>query len=256
MEDLPTSQDDPRLDGWYHTVELGDGLVSKGMFDHRSVVDCYGLPASLKGKTVLDVATANGFFAFEMERRGAESVLAVDVPSIGECDWMPRIRTRLRDSANVRAWSAQFRLAHAMRGSRVEYRAVSVYDLSPYTVGTFDVVFCGSLLLHLQHPLGALAALRSVTNEMLVIETAVDPAFEEVPDKPLMSFGYPGEEAEPGERNSYWMFSTCALRKMLRYADFPVAEPQGVFLLPPSGPWVSSVVAYPGPSPQRWTGEL
>jgi tRNA (mo5U34)-methyltransferase len=37
-----------------------------------------------------------------------------------------------------------------------------VYDLSPSTVGTFDVVVCGSLLLHLRDPFRALAAVRSV----------------------------------------------------------------------------------------------
>ena len=25
--DLPTSTDDPRLQGWYHTIDLGNGLV-------------------------------------------------------------------------------------------------------------------------------------------------------------------------------------------------------------------------------------
>jgi tRNA (mo5U34)-methyltransferase len=256
MDGLPTSPDDPRLAGWYHTIELGNGLVSKGMFDHRTVIDRYGIPESLEGKTALDVATGDGFFAFELERRGAERVVAVDVPTIGDCDWMPRMRTRLGDSATVRSWPAHFRLAHAMRGSKVEYRAASVYDLSPYTIGTFDLVFCGSLLLHLQNPLGALTAIRSVTNEMLVIETAVNPVFEQTPDEPLASFGYPVPEDEPGERNSYWVFSTCALRRMLAYADFPVTAPQGVFLLPPSGPWGSSVVAYPsGEAGRAWTGE-
>lgn len=257
MENLPTSPEDPRLEGWYHTVELGNGLVSKGIFDHRSVIDRYGIPQSLKGKTCLDVATGDGFFAFELERRGAERVVAVDVPSIGACDWVPRMRTRLGDSANNRSWPAHFRLAHAMRGSSVEYRPASVYDLSPYNVGTFDVVFCGSLLLHLQNPLGALAAIRSVTNEMLVIETAVDPKFEATPDLPLMSFGYPVAEDEPGETNSYWIFSTNALCKMLTYADFRIIQPQGIFMLPPVGPWGNSVVAYTDvPSHQTWSGRL
>jgi len=254
-EGLPTTQDDPRLQGWYHTVELGNGLVSNGMFDHRSVIDNYGIPQSLKGKTCLDIATGDGFFAFELERRGADRVVAVDVPSIGACDWVPRMRTRLGDAANNRSWPAHFRIAHAMRGSAVEYRPASVYDLSPYTIGTFDVVFCGSLLLHLQNPLGALAAIRSITNEMLVIETAVDPTFEAAPDQALMSFGYPTEEAEAGEGNSYWVFSTAALCKMLKYADFPITEPQGVFLLPPRGPWGNAVVAYTDtPAHQSWTG--
>lgn len=29
---LPTSADDSRLDGWYHTIELGGGLKPCGFF--------------------------------------------------------------------------------------------------------------------------------------------------------------------------------------------------------------------------------
>ncbi len=75
-DNLPTQPDDPRLDQWYHTIDLGNGLTTRGIFDHRSVVHCYGLPESLEGKTCLDVGTGDGFFAFEMERRGAARVVA------------------------------------------------------------------------------------------------------------------------------------------------------------------------------------
>ena len=94
-QDLPTRPDDPRLQGWYHTIVLGNGLVSKGAYDLRSVVDCYGIPKSLRGKEVLDVATGDGFFAFEMEQRGADRVVAIDVARVGDCDWTPRMRSLL-----------------------------------------------------------------------------------------------------------------------------------------------------------------
>lgn len=249
MSALPTNPDDPRLAGWYHTIDLGNGLVSKGHFDHRSVVGRYGIPRSLEGKTALDVGTGDGFFAFEMERRGAERVVAIDVARVGDCDWVPRMRSRIGGLDDVQSWPDHFRMAHAMRNSRVEYRYCSVYDLSPYTVGTFDIVFCGSLLVHLQSPLLALQRIRSVTREMAVIETAVDEHGETLlPGKPVMSFGAPGPETEPGESNTFWLCSTAALQRMLQYADFAVTVPQGVFLLPPAGPRGTSVVAYPRPS--------
>ena len=245
MEDLPTSPDDPRLDGWYHTIDLGNGLLPKARFDHRSIVDCYDIPKSLKGKTVLDVATADGFFAFEMERRGADRVVAMDVARLGDCDWVPRMKVQIGAIYDNSSWPARFRLAHAMRNSKVEYKPCSVYDLSPYTVGTFDIVFCGDLLLHLQHPMAALHAIRSVTRDMAIIETVLDPSLEEAfPGQPILRFGYPGEEVQAGENNSYWMFTTSALQKMLAYADFPDTEPQGSFLLPPTGPTGTAVVAY------------
>ena len=244
-QDLPTRPDDPRLQGWYHTIELGGGLVSKGAYDLRSVVDCYGIPKSLRGKEVLDVATGDGFFAFEMEQRGADRVVAIDVARVGDCDWTPRMRSVLGPFADNDSWPAHFRMAHRMRRSSVDYRYCSVYDLSPYTVGRFDVVFCGSLLLHLQSPLLALHAIRSVTREMAIIETAILPELDEkFPGRPLLSFGYQGEEATPGEHTAYWILSTNALEAMLRYAGFD-PEPQGTFVLPPVGSIATSVIGRP-----------
>ena len=255
MNLLPTTADDPRLDGWYHTIELGNGLVSRGHFDHRSVIDCYGIPRSLEGMTALDVGTGDGFFAFEMERRGAERVVAIDVARVADCDWVPRMRSRLGALADIQTWPDHFRMAHAMRGSKVEYRPCSVYDLSPYTVGTFDVVFCGSLLVHLQNPLLALHRIRSVTKELAVIETAVDEVGEAQPgNRPALSFGALGPEGEAGESNTFWLCTTAAVRRMLEYADFAATVPQGVFLLPPGGPMATSVVAYVKPRPDAPTG--
>ena len=136
--DLPTKPDDPRLQGWYHTIELGNGLVSKGAYDLRSVVDCYGIPKSLRGKEVLDVDTGDGFFAFEMERREADRVVAIDVARVGDCDWTPHMRTRLGPFATNDSWPAHFRMAHRMRRSSVDCRAETVMsvptDASPNRV--------------------------------------------------------------------------------------------------------------------------
>ena len=65
------------------------------------------------------------------------------------------------------------------RGARLERSSAAtcrVYDLSPEPVGEFDVVYCGSLTLHLRDPVGALAAIRSVCRELLVYEDAIDVA--------------------------------------------------------------------------------
>lgn len=245
MSQLPATPDDPRLKGWYHTIELGNGLVTEGIYDHRPIVDRYRFPDSLRGKEVLDAGTADGFFAFEFERRGADRVVGLDLARTADCDWVPRMRSRLAPGHQAEVWPARFRMARAMLGSGVEHRLCSLYDLSPYTVGTFDVVFCAEVLIHLQNPLGALHAIRSVTREMAIIEVAVDAALEQhLSDRPLMSFGYPAEEDEPGEFNSYWVFTTNALRRMLAYADFPVTEHIGVFDIPPVGLRVTAVAAY------------
>ncbi len=78
---------------WYHTIEFPDNLTSAGVYDHRSALKFYGFPKNLKGKSVLDVGAADGFFSFEFEKRGAKSVLAIDTHkfdgSIGHTDISP-----------------------------------------------------------------------------------------------------------------------------------------------------------------------
>ena len=236
---LPRDPDDPRLQNWYHTIELGNGLVSQALYDHRPVVDCYGLPVSLEGKTALDVGTFDGFWAFELERRGAKEVVAIDVPAIGDFDWLPQLKSTL---GPIAARESHFVLAHEMRRSRVRRTLCSVYDLSPETVGTFDVVFCGDVLLHLFNPLKALLNIRAVTRELAVIQTTVDDGIEKLhPDMPWLRFGNRAYERVLGDQCTYWLFSTRALREMMEYAGFRETEPQGLFTIP-RGPLSTSVV--------------
>jgi hypothetical protein len=73
---------------WYHTVDLGDGLITPGMYDYRETIAAFGFPDDMHGMTVLDVGSATGFFAFEFERRGAR-VISVELPSLRDLDRFP-----------------------------------------------------------------------------------------------------------------------------------------------------------------------
>src|ERR1700722_1054500 len=42
---------------WYHTIDLGNGVLTPGRFNHLPLLKEYGLPESLSGKRCLDVAT-------------------------------------------------------------------------------------------------------------------------------------------------------------------------------------------------------
>jgi hypothetical protein len=59
--------------------------------------------------------------------------------------------------------AAGFMTAHRLLGSRVQRRAISVYDLTVDAVGEFDFAVCGSLMLHLRDPVRAMEAIRKVT---------------------------------------------------------------------------------------------
>src|SRR5919108_5023380 len=64
---------------WYHTIDLGHGIRTPGQYDLAPVIDHYGIPDSLEGRTVLDVGPAHGFFAFEFEKRGAARVVTSEL---------------------------------------------------------------------------------------------------------------------------------------------------------------------------------
>lgn len=121
--------------GWWHSFELPDGTRIEGVNDLAGLkdrIEQFPIPNDLRGKRVLDIGTWDGWFAFEMERRGAD-VVAID------------------------CWdNPLFREMHARLGSRVDYRQIDMYDLTPERVGRFDIVLFMGVLYHLKHPLLAL----------------------------------------------------------------------------------------------------
>lgn len=147
---------------WYHVVELAPGVTTPGFLDLRAHVDGAGLPADLRGQRALDVGTFDGFWAFELERRGAE-VVAIDVDQIPSPDVPLERWAAVQEQLPGEGTGAGFRLLQSYFGSSVDRRAVNVYDLTPEAVGgPVDLVFVGSMLLHLRNPVGALERARSV----------------------------------------------------------------------------------------------
>jgi len=66
--------------GWWHSFELPGGRVIEGVADLASLkhrLAQFPIPDDLTGKRVLDIGAWDGWFSFEMERRGA-AVIAVD----------------------------------------------------------------------------------------------------------------------------------------------------------------------------------
>jgi tRNA (mo5U34)-methyltransferase len=151
------------LEPWYHTLDLGGGVVTEGMFDLRPFVDRYGLP-DVVGKRVLDVGTFDGFWAFELERRGA-AVTSIDLDRIQELDWPPRLRP-----AEDGSRGQTFQLAREALGSSVERIGCSIYEATPERLGgSFDLVFCGSVLIHLRDPMLALERMAGLCRGGLII---------------------------------------------------------------------------------------
>src|ERR1700733_3735002 len=91
--------------GWYRSLELPDGTVIEGLVSLERLkwrIAQFPIAQDLRGKRVLDMGAWDGWFSFEMERRGAE-VVAVDAT--------PHER---------------FQIARELLGSKVEYRVGDV----------------------------------------------------------------------------------------------------------------------------------
>ena len=208
--------------GWYHTIELAPGVVTPGQIDLRGTA-AKVLPADLAGKRALDIGTFDGFWAFEMERRGAQ-VVAIDVPKLESAEWPAINRARLE--ATAREWGLElgrgFRLAAEALGSVAERVECPVQELARERIGgPVDFVFSGAILLHLRDPVGALERVRSVLDpggELVMLEPFS-------PVRTLRSPRRPVAEFQPlATPFNWWLPNLAALESWLTAAGFDGVE--------------------------------
>lgn len=204
--------------GWYHTIELAPGVVTPGQIDLRETAGKV-LPGELKGKRALDIGTFDGFWAFELEKRGADTV-AIDVPALEAAQWPAINRERLE--ARAREWDLQlgrgFNLAAEALGSSVERVECPVNDLTAEDLGgPVDFVFSGAILLHLRDPVGALERIAGVMRpggELVILEPFSVPATLRSPRRPVAEF-------QPLSTSfNWWVPNLAALRAWLTAAGF------------------------------------
>ncbi|HEY1826495.1 MAG TPA: class I SAM-dependent methyltransferase [Acidimicrobiales bacterium] len=150
-----------RAVSWYHTFDLPGGVTTVGLFDHRKFVHKLPLPASLEGVRCLDAAASDGFFGFELARRGA-TVVSLDLPDHRDQDFAGVPGTREFEMAVGRA-NQCFNIVKEATGLDVERVDGSLYDIESLDLGTFDLVFLGNVLIHLRDPIAALHQLHTVT---------------------------------------------------------------------------------------------
>jgi tRNA (mo5U34)-methyltransferase len=158
----------------------------------------------------------DGFWAFELERRGAAGVVATDAVDPASHD-LPAGRERRPVPRNF--WrGATFRLAAEALGSNAEYRDRNVYDLDPAVDGEFDVVFMGYVLQMLRDPLRGLEAVRGVCRGSLILLDTISLPLSLLP-APLARLN-----ARRGALE-WFVFNRRGLEQVLRLAGFePEAE--------------------------------
>ena len=195
--------------GWWHSFELSDGTLIQGVCDLAGLKDRiaqFPIPQDLRGKRVLDIGAWDGWFSFEMERRGAQ-VLAID-------NWD----------------NPRFHQARTLMNSQVEYRQMDIYELTPERVGYFDIVLFMGVLYHLKHPLLALERVCALTTDIAAVDSFIlrekHRPGERVDQRPVMEFY---ETKEFGGQTDNWVApSLDCLRAFCRTAGFARVELQSV----------------------------
>ena len=216
---------------WYHTIELAPGVITPGAVDLRDVAARL-LPEDLSGKRALDVGTFDGFWAFEMERRGAE-VVALDVERVEAAEWPPASRAEMERRA--REWGVDlgrgFKLASELLSSSARRVICNVYDLDTDSIGgPVDFAFSGAILLHLRDPVKALERVRDVLEaqgELRLMEPLSLALTVRAPRRPSAAF----RAADSGF--GWWLPNLATLHAWPRAAGFATSE-RIAFVRPPA----------------------
>ncbi len=121
---------------WFHNLNLNGVYTAPDHFlgDFPNIKwqkICKEIPASLAGKSVLDIGCNGGFYSIEMKRRGANYVLGIDVDD---------------------RYLNQARFASQTLGFEIDFRKCSVYELDSIP-GQFDYVIFMGVFYHLRYPL-------------------------------------------------------------------------------------------------------
>jgi len=213
---------------WYHTLELPGGVVTPGEYDLRPALARVPFPADLRGHRCLDVGTRDGFWAFAMERAGADEVVGIDVADTRQHDWPePRPALDAATRASLAERHRAFDVAREALGSSARRVFVNVYDLDAADVGRFDFAVLGTMLLHLSDPVRALKAVRGVLEPggRLLLNEAVSVSatllHPRTPTARLMTLSEP----------FWWIPNVAAVRRYLVAAGFTVEAMGRPYLL-------------------------
>jgi tRNA (mo5U34)-methyltransferase len=219
---------------WWHSIDLGNGVVTPGRMAALSGMDgreCMQRAFNLlqlpdvAGKSVLDIGAWDGYYSFEAERRGASRVVALD-HYVWSIDWDAAARTPGTAPLDQRpgVWQPErlpgkrgFDLAHRELGSSVESVVGDFMAMDLEPLGKFDVVLFLGVLYHLHNPFAAVERLRQVTGGTVVIESeaAAFPGYEH---KALAEFFESDELA--GDSTNWWSPNVNTLTGMCRAAGF------------------------------------
>lgn len=191
-----------RLGPWYHSIDLGGGVVTPGRTDPMpkfSALEPH-LP-DLDGLRVLDLGCNAGGVAVEFARRGA----------------------RVTGVETTEAYYRQARyVARRLRLRNFRPRHMTVYDVGRFR-RRFDIVLCLGLVYHLRHPQLAIDTIAKICEGVVFVSTPV----VRVP-QPVMESRLPEDtgaiRSTVEATHNWWFPSESALIRMMAVAGFADIE--------------------------------
>lgn len=208
---------------YYQTIEVPGLGLCLGDWDHREHLDQYLGEVDMRGKRVLEIGPANGFFTFAMERRGA-SVLALDLGESGEWDAVPNraapvghesLRRRLQNS--VQRVERAFWDTHQRLNSSARLVYGSVYDAQRVVREKIDIAFMGNVLQHLRDPVLAIQQTAGLAKEKIIITESIwhdDVAFLE--GRSMMFLPKQGHNID----HSWWLVPPALVMDLIELLGF------------------------------------
>lgn len=182
---------------WWHRIPLSDDYTTPGICPHGNSSDFesrFGFLKDFSGKSVLDVGTYDGLFAFEAEKRGAGHITAIDL---------------YQYSNDPIIANQPFQLAKEVLKSNIIFRfdTLEIYNYttisSELMYNRFDYILHYGILYHIKNPLQHVEMLMNLANDggTILLETAISktttvPSLEYRPgfDEDPTNYFYPNKE--------------------------------------------------------------
>ena len=177
---------------WWHTIDLGDGVVTPGQIRaEEQELRASAIPSTLQGKTVLDLGCWDGFFSFWCERQGA---IVTPVDNF-------QYRDFVKSKYGVELQGGEgFKVTAHWLGSRLKIVHKDFTELET----PFDIVLFLQILYHQRDPLGALEHLFKLSRECAVLETH----YLKDESRPILRF-YPGNSLNSDPTNIWGPSLSC-----------------------------------------------
>lgn len=199
------------LSPWYHSFDFGDGVVTEGkQFD--SIWDMIKRLISqidYTDKTVLDLASWDGYWAFNAEKRGAKEIVSSDVV--------------------LRGFKNLLFCKEVLQSKVIPLCNVPVQHLSERLNVTglptkYDIIHHFGLFYHLRDPMQSLTQARLMIEEdgLLLLETAM--ILDNKNSYMAFSGGIDGKYHFYGQSDTWAPTTLCMTEMLLRSGFKPVME--------------------------------